>query len=111
MSLDSATPVVLALTMVAGTALLLAGCWDRLRTLSRSGLAIVALLSVLATVALQINRMTEAFPTTAPAAAGPGSGGGSRVVQVTVAGTASHLALQMYVYLPAAYRPAARGSR
>jgi enterochelin esterase-like enzyme len=97
-------PLLLAATLVAVvvTAALLAARWDRVRALGRCGLVFAAVLSVGAAVALQLNRMTEAYPS-APAGT-PAASTGSRILTVTVAGRASGLTLPMYVYLPAAYR-------
>jgi enterochelin esterase-like enzyme len=93
----------LALTAVLLTAALLASCWRRLRVAGRSGLVLASVLSVVTATALQVNDLVQAYPsngTPAPAFATAGS----QLLTVSVAGRASGLTLQMYVYLPAAYR-------
>jgi len=106
MSADGVLPLTTAALAVIVTAVLLATAWNRMRALGRSGLILAAVLSVAATVALQVNRMTEAYapePAGDPPAAA-GDSGGSRLLSTTVAGRASGLTLPMYVYLPAGYR-------
>jgi len=87
---------VLSLTAVLLTAVLLAIGWNRVRVIGRSGLVVLAVLSVAAAVAVQVNRVTVTFP----GAPGPTN---SRLLHVSVPGPASGLTLPMYVYLPAAY--------
>jgi enterochelin esterase-like enzyme len=103
MTADGPLLLAVALLAVVATATLLATRWDRVRTLGRSGLVFAAVLSVAAAVALQLNRMTEAYPS-APAGDPPAAATESRILTVTVAGRDSGLSLPMYVYLPAAYR-------
>jgi enterochelin esterase-like enzyme len=100
---DGVVPLALALTGVLATAVLLALGWDRLRVPGRSGLVLLAVLSVVTTAALQVNRLTETYPSAAEAAP-PASTTGSRLLTVHVPGKASRLTLTMFVYLPAAYR-------
>jgi enterochelin esterase-like enzyme len=57
-----------------------------------------------AAVALQLNRMTEAYPSPPASDPPPALATGSRMLTVTVPGRRSKLDLTMYVYLPAAYR-------
>jgi len=95
--------VYLAPAAVLLTAALLASCWNRLRWAGRSGLVLACVLSVVTGAALQVNDLVQAYPTSGPPA--PASGiTGSRMLTVSVPGKASGLTLQMYVYLPAAYR-------
>jgi enterochelin esterase-like enzyme len=123
MRIDQPALVLLGVAGVLGVAVLLAVTWDRRGKVWRSALVTVSVLVVAATAGLQVNRMTEAYPSWAallgraprhPAPAGakfadgdvpasPGVIGGSRVLSMTVAGPASGLSLQMYVYLPAGY--------
>jgi enterochelin esterase-like enzyme len=100
MSSDGSFVLTVAVAAVLLTAALLAWLWDRLRVLGRSLLILGAVLSVVAAVAVQINRLTETFPSAAVAAP-PAGAGGSQFLSVTVHGV---LDLPMYVYLPAAYR-------
>ncbi|MCO8275990.1 alpha/beta hydrolase-fold protein [Actinoplanes sp. TRM 88003] len=86
------------------TAVLLATVWNRTRVIGRSALVVLSVLSVTAAVAVQVNRLTEAYPTQTVAAATVADDSGSRMLTVTVPGPASRLTLPMYVYLPAAYR-------
>ncbi|MEV4641136.1 alpha/beta hydrolase-fold protein [Actinoplanes sp. NPDC049548] len=114
MSPDGTPLLVLALVAVALTAVLIAVGWDRggrLRWPLRLVAVVAALLSVSATVLVQLNRMTEAYSTDAepepeagPEPAAEETPGGSQLLTVTVAGKASGLTSTMYVYLPAAYR-------
>ncbi|MFI5494751.1 alpha/beta hydrolase [Actinoplanes sp. NPDC051859] len=126
------TPVLIAgIVAVLLSAVLIAVIWERggrLRLLLRSAAVAVALLSVTATVLVQLNRMTEAYSLAEePESAAPeqtastdtDSGDsdsdsdapapvaqktGSQVRKFTVPGKASGLNLTMYVYLPAAYQ-------
>ncbi|WP_249997695.1 esterase family protein [Actinoplanes sp. M2I2] len=94
----------LTLAAVLATATLLALGWNRTRAISRSALVVTSLLSVVAAVAVQVNRLTEAYPTETQAASTTSDPDGSRMLTVMVTGPASGLTLPMYVYLPAAYR-------
>jgi enterochelin esterase-like enzyme len=124
MNIDQPGLVLLGIAVVVAVAVLLALTWDRRGKVWRSALFAVSVLLVAATAGLQLNRMTEAYPSwaallgdthrhatssdseadddggTASPAAGAGHG---RIVSQTVAGPASKLTLAMYVYLPAAY--------
>ncbi|MEV4349914.1 alpha/beta hydrolase-fold protein [Actinoplanes sp. NPDC049596] len=90
----------LALAAVLLTAVALAAFWNRLRWIGRSLLALLSVVSVVAAVGIQLNALTETFPTAT--AAGPVSHdtGASQLFAVTVPG---HLTVPMYVYLPAGY--------
>jgi enterochelin esterase-like enzyme len=118
MRLDGSAIVMTGVVVVAGFALLLAYLWDRTGILGRTAVALGCVLALAATAALQLNRMTETYPSWSalrgtkvdlpgePALSPPRSGSaasGSRIVQVSVAGPASGLTLPMYVYLPAHY--------
>jgi enterochelin esterase-like enzyme len=117
MSIDGAPTVLLGVAFVLGTAVLLALIWDRTGLVRRLVAAAGCLLTVAVTAALQLNRMTEAYPTwsalTGASVSDQSAGApvfrpaaattGSAIVKVTVAGPASGLDLPMYVYLPAAY--------
>jgi enterochelin esterase-like enzyme len=108
----------LVLGGVAGVvvvAVVLALVWDRRGRVARGALIAASVLLVAATAGLQLNRMTEAYPSWAalagraprhpaqPAAQVAASGGASRMITLTVAGPASGLSLPMYAYLPAGY--------
>ncbi|MGX6607434.1 alpha/beta hydrolase [Micromonosporaceae bacterium Da 78-11] len=129
MTIDAPATIVVGVAAVLAATTLLAARWDRHRVLGRSVLAAAVALIVLATTALELNRLTETYPTWSalagrpddetgvpaeepgrpdeePGPQGDESGphpGASRLLSVTVPGTASGLSLQMYVYLPAAY--------
>ena len=122
MSLDGTAIVLVGLGLVAGTALLFAHLWDRTGPPWRIAAGAGCALAVLATSALQLNRMTETYPSWSALAGGTGADlpkqppaddsapvrtatlrHGSTIETVTVAGSASGLTLAMYVYLPAAY--------
>jgi enterochelin esterase-like enzyme len=87
---------VLSLAAVLLTAVLLAAGWNRARAIGRTGLVVLSVVSVVVASGLQVNRLTEIFPSVVKDA-----GGGSQLLRVTVHGA---LTLPMYVYLPAAYR-------
>jgi len=126
MRLDGSGPVLFCVAMVVLAAVLLGVAWDRANRYAKAALAIVSALAVLAASALELNRLTETYPTWSavfspadagsagpsspadplpPVARGPGrpAGPGGRIVQFTVAGPASGLTLPVYVYLPAGY--------
>lgn len=63
MRLDGGGIVLVGTLVVAGAAVALSLLWDRFGRWSRGGLAVGCVLSVAATAALQLNRMTEAYPT------------------------------------------------
>jgi enterochelin esterase-like enzyme len=120
-SLDGAAIVLAGLAAVAGTAVLLAYLWDRAGRVRRAAVVLACVLSVLLTAALQLNRMTEAYPSWSalagtkadlpeePPADDPAPirtatlRSGSTIQKLSVAGPASGLTLPVYVYLPAAY--------
>jgi enterochelin esterase-like enzyme len=127
MKIDQPGLVLLGIGIVLGVAVLLALTWDRRGRVWRGALVAVSVLVVAATAGLQLNRMTEAYPSWASllgpaprqpaqaeaklAAGTPGAAGGrsgSKMLSLTVAGAASKLTLPMYVYLPAGY---AQGGR
>jgi enterochelin esterase-like enzyme len=130
MRLDAAGPVLTGLVFVLAAALVLGLTWDRANRYARLGVATVSLLAVIATSALELNRLTETYPTwsalsgAAPAAddspaprespagqaripvarpLGQAVGAGGRIVELTIAGPASGMTMPAYVYLPAAY--------
>jgi enterochelin esterase-like enzyme len=124
MSLDGTPLLAVALSAVVLTAVLLAVGWDRggrLRWALRLAGVLIALLSVTATVLVQLNRLTEVYVTNvdadvdadvdaepesepAPSAAAVDTPGGSQLLTFKVPGPASGLTMTMYAYLPAAYR-------
>jgi len=127
--------VVVALGCTAGLALL----WDRTRILVRTALVIAVVLTMAAASALELNRLTDAYPSwSALAGAEPaaqqapppepepepepspragtnaeipiGLPGKGRLETYTVPGPASGMSMPMSVYLPAAYfTPHGRG--
>jgi enterochelin esterase-like enzyme len=123
MRIDQPALVVLGIAGVLGVAVLLALTWDRRGRVWRLALVAVSVLIVAATAGLQLNRMTEAYPSWAaligreartaaqdesPAAGvgtavPPAAGGASRMLSLTVPGPVSKLNLSTYVYLPAGY--------
>jgi S-formylglutathione hydrolase FrmB len=122
MTIDGAATVLTGVGLLVVAVVLLALLWDRTRWIARSALIVVSLVALVATTALQLNRLTETFPTwsalggIAPAkpADDPGpeptgdvpppvTNSGSSVVEATVTGKASGMSVPMYVYLPAAY--------
>jgi enterochelin esterase-like enzyme len=123
MRLDGTAIIVVALVVVAATAVALAALWDRTGPWRRAGVALACVLAVAVTAALQLNRLIEAYPTwsaltgvqaaaessadtsTDKAAAphGPAHTAGSVLLSVRVTGRASGLTLPMYVYLPRGY--------
>ena len=122
MKLDGLAIVLVAVALVAATALLLAFLWDRTGVVLRSTVVAGCALALLVAAALQLNRMTEAYPSWSALAGTKADLPGeppdpqpsspvhpvalaqtSRIEQVTVAGPASGVSLPMYVYLPAGY--------
>lgn len=125
MRLDAAGPLLIGLAVVLATAVGIAVAGQR--RIARVALAVLAMLAVVATSALELNRLTEAYPTwsalagtqpadgpaedssgsgaSAPIIAAPprAAGGHGRVVELTVTGRASGITMPAYVYLPAAY--------
>jgi enterochelin esterase-like enzyme len=128
MRIDHPALVVLGAAGILAAAVLLAVTWDRRGPVLRSVLATASVLLVAATAALQLNRMTETYPswsaligrTPRPAAqvepkiapvgatAAPVKAGAGQMLAVTVAGPASGLSLPMYVYLPPGYADSPR---
>ncbi|GAA3345670.1 alpha/beta hydrolase-fold protein [Amorphoplanes nipponensis] len=124
MSIDGRLPVVAGVIAVLAATTVLAAGWDRRRAAGRGVAVALVVLALTATAALQLNRLTETYPTwaslagrspedadlplreptvEAAASTGPHRPGHSRLLTVMVSGTASGLNLSMYVYLPAAY--------
>jgi enterochelin esterase-like enzyme len=119
LSIDSPHLVVLGGAGSVIAALVWALTWDRRGRVWKSAIVTVSVLAVAATAALQVNRMTEAYPSWSaligrpqhPAAsAGPGVASAavpkadqSQMLSYSVAGPASGLTLPMYVYLPPGY--------
>ncbi|GAB1640322.1 alpha/beta hydrolase [Krasilnikovia sp. MM14-A1259] len=120
MRIDGIAGVLAALAACVGAAVLLGRVWDRARRTGRILAAAASLVSVLATAGLELNRLTETYPTwgalagAAPTSASPGRSSGtataatgSQVVTLKVAGRGTGMTMPAYVYLPAAYRTAA----
>jgi enterochelin esterase-like enzyme len=123
MRIDSPHLVVLGVAGTLLAALSWALTWDRLGKVGKPVVVTVSVLIVAATAALQVNRMTEAYPSWSallggqarPAADGDGDGdagpasaptaeaGQSQLLSYSVVGPASGLTLPMYVYLPPGY--------
>jgi enterochelin esterase-like enzyme len=119
--LDGPALTLTGLVVVVLTAVALALSWDAVHRIGRAALVALCVLSVLLTSALELNRLTETYPTwSAPHSAGrpdpePGpaepvatsgalpSGPGGRIVALTIAGRDSGMTMPAYVYLPAAY--------
>jgi enterochelin esterase-like enzyme len=121
--IDSPHLVVLGIAGTLAAALTWALTWDRWGRIWKAAVVAVSVLAVAATAGLQLNRLTEAYPSwsaligraSRPATAtdpegAPGSSpntaarlGQSRMLSYTVAGPASGLTLPMYVYLPPGY--------
>jgi len=115
-SVDGPFIILAGIALVAASTGLLALAWDGRRAFGRAVLAAVVVVAVAATAALQLNRLTETFPSwssmlsmsagdgsvavTVPVAHKPGRG---RLISVSVAGPASGMTMPMTVYLPAAY--------
>lgn len=129
MRIDNPALVVLGLVAAVVAALAWAFTWDRWGRLARSAVITVSVLSVAMTALLQVNRMTEAYPSWAAlvgrqphhaapaepdvepdlpqlpagAPAAPARPGQSQMLAYQVGGRASGLTLPMYVYLPPGY--------
>ncbi|AEV83506.1 esterase [Actinoplanes sp. SE50] len=96
--------VTVAFTLLATVSLGL--LWRRARLLTRIGLAALVLVLVTGSAGLQLNRMTETYPTwgTLAGLPSPEMHIGERLVSYPVRGPASGLDMTMTVYFPAAYR-------
>ncbi|GGR12749.1 hypothetical protein GCM10010168_33130 [Actinoplanes ianthinogenes] len=110
MSIDGTTTVFLAVLLVLAVTVLLAVLWPRVRVLARIALVVAVLLSLTSASLLELNRLTETYPSwdelagstaaPAPRVARPGHG---RLESYQVPGPASGMNERMTVYLPAAY--------
>ncbi|GAA4604068.1 dienelactone hydrolase [Actinoplanes octamycinicus] len=110
MSIDGTATVLLAVLLVVAITVLLALLWPRIRVLARVALVAAVLLSVTAASLLELNRLTETYPSwaelagsspeAAPRTVLPGHG---RLETYRVPGPASGMNQAMMVYLPAAY--------
>jgi S-formylglutathione hydrolase FrmB len=133
MKIDDQATVLTALVVTLVATVLLARAWDRRRIIGRVLLVMSVLLTVTGTATLELNRLTETYPSwssllsrspgddqaadsgqpvgdsprtddTLPSApASPAGTSGGRMVRFTVAGSASGLTLPLTAYLPAAY--------
>ncbi|BEL07189.1 alpha/beta hydrolase-fold protein [Actinoplanes sichuanensis] len=124
MSIDSAATITLAVLLVLALTAGLALSWDRLRIVWRALLAFAVVMSLAGTAALQLNRLTEAYPSwdslagatpdgpgldepdldeTVPPESHDSEPGQGRLVTYQVPGPASGMHMPMLVYLPAAY--------
>ena len=124
MRLDGPAPVLISVAVVLLVAVLLGLAWDRANRYARTGLAVLSVLAVFAASALELNRLTETYPswsamfsrTADPASpiattaglhvvhgSGRPLGSGGRIVEITIAGRRSGMTMPAYVYLPAGY--------
>ncbi|GAA3347359.1 alpha/beta hydrolase-fold protein [Amorphoplanes nipponensis] len=117
MTIEGLPLLLTGLAAVLATAVAVAVLWDRAGRITRAALVAACVLSLAATVALQLNRLTETYTSWAALAGerdpavppGPGpvaapSGPGGRVVRLAVAGRASGMTMPAYVYLPPGYQ-------
>ncbi|MEV8509249.1 alpha/beta fold hydrolase [Actinoplanes sp. NPDC051475] len=118
MTIDSPATVALGAVAVLLATLALAYLWDGRRLLGRTVVAALVVVLLAATSAVQLNRLTVAYPSWSDLIDEPARGaslsagiplrpGGGRLLTVTVPGRASGLTLTMGAYLPAAYDTAA----
>ncbi|MFI7596606.1 alpha/beta hydrolase [Actinoplanes sp. NPDC049681] len=121
MSIDAPGTVAAGIAGVLLATFALAYFWDKRRLLGRMLLAALVVVLLTATCAVQLNRLTVAYPSWSALVHEPARGaslsagtprrpGGGRFLTVTVPGRASGLNLTMGVYLPAAYDTAAGAS-
>ena len=115
MTIDGLPLLLAGLALVAGSAALIAALWDRTGVIVRSALGLLAVVGVLAATALQLNRLTEVYPTwgalagespdAAPATVAPArlTSGGGRLVELTIPGRVSGMSMPAWVYLPPGY--------
>jgi len=68
--IDSLATVVVALAVALAATALLAYGWDRRRIAGRTVLVVAVLLTVIGTAALQLNRLTETYPSWSSLVAG-----------------------------------------
>ncbi|WP_236718108.1 esterase family protein [Actinoplanes sp. TFC3] len=118
MTIDGTATIVAGVVITLLATVALAFFWDRRAVAGRILLAVLAILPLAATSALQANRLTATYESwsalfggsaqaasltsSLPPASRPRPGGG-RLLTVTVPGEASGLSLTMGVYLPATY--------
>ncbi|MCU7727423.1 esterase family protein [Actinoplanes sp. KI2] len=128
MSIDGLGTILAGVCVALAVTGALALLWDRIRIIGRSTLIAAMVLSIAATAGLELNRLTETYPTWAALAddkayadPGPtpvatpsshtrvdaempiGRPGNGRVATYLVPGPASKMTMPMIVYLPAAY--------
>ncbi|WIM99511.1 alpha/beta hydrolase-fold protein [Actinoplanes oblitus] len=110
MSIDATGTVVTSVLLVVAITVLLAALWPRVRVLARIALVTAVVLSVTGTALLELNRLTETYPSwgelagsTAPPPPRPVLPGQGRLATFQVPGPASGMNEPMTVYLPAAY--------
>jgi S-formylglutathione hydrolase FrmB len=109
-SIDASRTVVVTVVVALAATVTLALLWYRIRWAGRAALITGVVLSVIAAAALQLNRLTETYPSwgdlvgSASVATSPaGKPGQGRVVWYVVSGPSSGMSMPMGVYLPAAY--------
>ncbi|WP_433729023.1 alpha/beta hydrolase [Actinoplanes sp. CA-051413] len=115
MRIDGLPLLATGLALVVGSAVAVAVRWERAGRIARTGLVLACTLSVVATSAIELNRLTEAYPSWSalggvqedppvpPPRAEDASGPGGRIVEITVAGRVSRMTMPAYVYLPPGY--------
>ncbi|WP_030434415.1 alpha/beta hydrolase [Actinoplanes subtropicus] len=115
MSIDGVGALIAGGCLVLAATAALALLWDRLRRPGRGALIVAVVLGVTATAALEVNRLTETYPSWAalagekaapdptPRLVADHSPAQGRLVTYTVPGPASGMTMPMTVYLPAAY--------
>lgn len=104
MRIDALWTVLAAVLFVLAVTVGLALLWDRVRRWSRAGLITAVVLGVVASAALQANRLTETYPSWGELVGAASSASmPARVVSYQVDGPASGMSMPMGVYLPSAY--------
>ena len=116
MRIDGLPLLLTGLGLVVGAAVAVAVCWEQAGRIARAGLILACTLSVVATSAIELNRLTEAYPSWSALGGGQeddppvpppptegASGPGGRIVEITVAGRVSRMTMPAYVYLPPGY--------
>ncbi len=126
MTIDSSATILVGVAIVLLATVAVAHFWDGRKLVGRTALLTLVTLSLVATAALQVNRVTAAYTswsalfgppsddvplTSGLSAANKPQPNGGRLLTVTVPGSSSGLSMTMGVYLPAAYDTIAGATR
>ncbi|MFI1990593.1 alpha/beta hydrolase [Actinoplanes sp. NPDC020271] len=111
MKIDASSTIAVTVGFVLLATVTLALLWHRIRWRGRSVLITGVVLGVTAAAALQVNRLTETYPSwgdlvgaaSVTTSSSAGVSGQGRIIWYVVNGPSSGISMPMGVYLPAAY--------